>query len=64
MYEKPERAALIGIAEIRNVFAHKLTISSFEAKDSGSNAALRSCRFIRDTQDILRLFGKEIPSTT
>jgi hypothetical protein len=40
MYEKPERTALIGIAEIRNVFAHKLTIPSFETKDNGLDRGL------------------------
>jgi hypothetical protein len=57
MYEKPQRTAFIGIAEIRNVFAHKLTMSSFEAKDNGLEQGL-------EKQDILRHFGKGIPSTT
>jgi hypothetical protein len=40
MYEKAERKALIGIAEIRNVFAHKLTIASIEAEDNGLERGL------------------------
>jgi hypothetical protein len=30
MYGKPERKALVGISEIRNRFAHKLTVHTFE----------------------------------
>jgi len=33
MYEANEQSALVGIAEIRNLFAHRLTISSFDGVD-------------------------------
>ena len=33
MYDNDEYSALRSIAEIRNVFAHRLNISSFEAKN-------------------------------
>ena len=64
MYEKSERTALIGIAEIRNVFAHKLTIHSFDTKDNGLDRGLEKLTLHRDMQNILRHFGKGIPSTT
>lgn len=35
MYEKPARLALVGISEIRNFFAHGLTVRSFDTSDKG-----------------------------
>jgi hypothetical protein len=34
MYERPAHSALLGIAGIRNVFAHQLSISRFDAEDA------------------------------
>ncbi len=34
MYDKTTRAALEGISEIRNIFAHRLRITSFEHEDT------------------------------